>query len=112
MIIGPLRPTYSKHAQHPDHKRKNQPLPPTPEPKRIEEHTVPTVKDTPINDMSPVHDLRVECNNDILCKETPPLFNPVPASPPIDEKYLLLLMGCAIIYLWRTHGPEISFTTF
>lgn len=110
MLLGPLRPTYSKYAQHPEHKRKENPLPPVPEPKRVETSGVPTVRETPIDYVPPIHEIRMESNNDVINNETPPLYNPMPAHPPIPDKYLLLVIGCAILYLWRTHGPQISMT--
>ena len=104
--MGAMKPTYSKMQQPHDHKRKNGPIPPIPEPKKMETPQVQVEVQGITNAMPAVHDIRSASNNDIVENVFAGLPSQGPVKPLVEDRYLYVIIGCALMYLWSTHAPD------
>ncbi|MGA9041636.1 MAG: hypothetical protein WB421_13975 [Terriglobales bacterium] len=105
--LGPMKTTYSKYTQNPDHKRKTGPLNPEapPEPKKSENVLVQMTPPHPPG-VQVTNDIRTASNNGIIETVTQGLPSMGPVKTGIDDKYLVFVIGCVVLYLYTTHAPD------
>ena len=112
MELGPMKVTFSKFAQHPDHKRKtdgpNGPLESLPQPKRVETPQ-PQVSGIMTNvppENVPVNEIRMASNNGVIENAFQGIESQGPIKPGIEDRYLVFVIGCVVVYLYATHAPD------
>ena len=104
--LGQMKPTYSKY-ENVYHKRKNGThLEDIPEPKKIETPQVQVQSVNVDQEMIHINPIREQSNNGIVENVTAMPFNFVPASPPIPDRYLVVVITCALFYLYTNHAPD------
>jgi hypothetical protein len=103
--LGPMKPTFSKFAQPSDHKRKGGgDIPPVPEPKKRNENLVQVER---IENVIPaINPIRESSHNDIISNVFEGIESTFPVKTDIDDKYLVFIIGCVVVYLYTTHAPD------
>ena len=102
--LGAMKPTFSKMQQPHDHKRKMGPMPPIPEPKKQETPQVQmNMNPTPV---TLVNEIRSASNNGIIENTFEGMPSQGPVKQVVEDRYLYVIIGCCLFYLWSTHAPD------
>ena len=108
-----MKTTYSRYSQHPEHKHKSGNLPsgtldPMPEPKKAEtpQIQVPGIHVNTPAELYPVNDVCMASNNGVIETVFQGMESQGPVRPAVEDRYLVFVIGCVVLYLWSTHAPD------
>jgi hypothetical protein len=53
-----------------------------------------------------VNAVRKMSNNNIIESSFQGIPSQMPVRPPVEDRYLVFVIGCVVLYLWTTHAPD------